>query len=192
MVLKGTASAAIIQKALLFNQCDMQPLTIFLIAAISIDGRIAGYSGHKSDWTSKEDKDFLHEMLDASDCVVVGRRTYEIAREPLSKRTCIVFTRSGKNPDTGVVCFNPAKQDFSAFVNEKAYKDIAVLGGTEVYTYFLENNLCTDLYLTIEPVVFGKGLPLFETEKFEMKNFRLQSTQPLNSQGSVLLHYTIQ
>ena len=170
----------------------MNNLKISLIAAVSIDGRIAGYSGHTSDWTSKEDKDILHAMLDKSDCVVVGRKTYEIAREPLSKRTCIVFTRSGNKSDTGVVYFDPAKQDFFAFVKGKGYTSIAVLGGTEVYTYFLENNLCTDLYLTIEPVVFGMGLPFFKTEKFDMKNFHLQSSQLLNSQGSILLHYTAQ
>ena len=167
-------------------------LTISLIAAVSIDGRIAGYSGHSSDWTSTEDKDFLHTMLDKSDCIVVGHNSYEIAREPLSKRNCIVFTGSGDKSDTGVVYFNPAKEDFFGFVKGKGYTSIAVLGGTGVYTYFLEHDLCTDFYVTIEPVVFGNGLPLFETKKFEMKNFRFQSSRLLNSQGSILLHYTAQ
>ncbi|MBI4272604.1 dihydrofolate reductase [Candidatus Uhrbacteria bacterium] len=168
----------------------MKKISISLLAAVSIDGRIAAYSGHKSDWTSKEDKDFLHSMLDASDCVVVGRNTYEIAREPLSKRNCIVFTNMSEKSDRGTVYFNPAKQDFSVFAKEKKYTSIAVLGGTGVYTYFLEHDLCTDLWLTIEPVVFGTGLALFETEKFVMKHFHLQSSRLLNSNGSILLHYT--
>lgn len=167
----------------------MQKLTISLIAAVSIDGRIAAYPGHSSDWTSKEDKDFLHKMLDESDCVVVGRRTYEIAKEPLSKRNCIVFSGSSNIQDTSSIYFNPVKQDFAEFVKEKKYTAIAVLGGPGVYTYFLENNLCTDIYLTIEPVVFGRGLPLFEADRFDMKYFRLQSSKLLNTQGSILLHY---
>lgn len=168
----------------------MQKITISLIAAVSIDGRIAAYPGHKSDWTSTEDKGFLHTMLDASDCVVVGRRTFEIAREPLSKRNCIVFSESANMQDISAIYFNPAKQDFVELIKEKKYTSIAVLGGTGVYTHFLENNLCTDIYLTIEPVVFGKGLPLFEAEHFEMKNFRLESSRLLNPQGSILLHYS--
>src|SRR3990170_3128013 len=64
------------------------------IAAVTIDGKIALDAGHFSDWTSKEDKDFLHEMLDKSDVVIVGNNTYKTAIEPLSKRNCIVFTAS--------------------------------------------------------------------------------------------------
>ena len=64
------------------------------IAAATIDGKIALDSGHFSDWTSKEDKDFLHEMLDKSDAVVVGNNTYKTAIGPPSKRNCIVFTAS--------------------------------------------------------------------------------------------------
>src|SRR3989338_8725514 len=64
------------------------------IAAMTIDGKIALDTGHFSDWTSKEDKDFLHEVLDKSDVIVVGSNTYRTAIEPLSKRNCIVPTSS--------------------------------------------------------------------------------------------------
>ena len=56
------------------------------IAAVTIDGKIALDAHSGSAWTSREDKDFLHDMLDTSDVVVVGNNTYKAAIEPLSKR----------------------------------------------------------------------------------------------------------
>ena len=160
------------------------------IAAITIDGKIALDSGHFSDWTSPEDKDFLHEMLDKSDVIVVGNNTYKTAIEPLSKRNCIVFTASvaisERKSDTLTYC-NPASSDCIPLLEK--YRTVAVLGGTQTYTYFLENDLLDELYLTIEPLVFGRGLNLFESSKDLMANFRLESTKKLNEKSSLLLHY---
>src|SRR3989344_3206281 len=102
------------------------------IVATTIDGRIALDSGHFSDWTSPEDKTFLREMLDKSD---------------------------------------------------------VVLGGTKTYSWFLENDLLDELYLTIEPITFGRGLPLFDTSKALETRFKLESSKQLNERGAVLLHY---
>ena len=160
------------------------------IAASTIDGRIALDSGHFSDWTSKEDKDFLHEMLDKSDVVVVGNNTYKTAIEPLSKRNCIVFTASvetsERKSDKLTYC-NPASSE-SIPLMEK-YETIAVLGGTKTYTWFVENDLLDEIYLTIEPIVFGRGLGLFESATMTPRKFRLESAKQLNAAGTMLLHY---
>lgn len=160
------------------------------IAAVTIDGKIALDSSHFSDWTSPEDKDFLHEMLNTSNVVVVGNNTYKTAIEPLSKRNCIVFTTSvrtsERKSDTLAYC-NPASSDCVALLQK--YETIAVLGGTKTYTWFLENDLLDELYITIEPIVFGRGLNLFGTATNLNTHFRLESTKPLNEKGTVLLHY---
>jgi dihydrofolate reductase len=160
------------------------------IAAVTIDGKIALDAGHFSDWTSPEDKDFLHQMLDRSDVVVVGNNTYKTATEPLSKRNCIVFTASvltSEHKSDKLTYCNPASSDCLAIMNR--YQTIAVLGGTKTYTWFLENNLLDELYLTIEPVIFGRGLNLFESSKNINAQFHLESTKRLNKKGSLLLHY---
>ncbi|MEK7156449.1 MAG: dihydrofolate reductase family protein [Patescibacteria group bacterium] len=160
------------------------------IAAVTIDGKIALDAGHFSDWTSPEDKDFLHEMLDKSDVIVVGNNTYKTAIGPLSKRNCIVFTASvatsERKSDTLAYC-NPASSDCIPLMRK--YEKVAVLGGTQTYTWFLENDLLDELYLTIEPIVFGRGLNLFESTEDVLAKFHLESTKPLNEKGSVLLHY---
>ncbi len=161
------------------------------IAASTIDGKIALGADHFSDWTSPEDKDFLHEMLDQSDVVVVGNNTYKTAIEPLSKRNCIVLTSSvatSERKSDKLLLWNPVTTTFEAVAGN--YKTAALLGGTQAYTYFLENDLLDELYLTIEPLVFGRGLPLFETKENKLTQFKLASTKQLNDKGSLLLHYT--
>lgn len=162
------------------------------IAAATIDGKIALDAGHFSDWTSREDKDFLHEMLDKSDVVVVGNNTYKTAIEPLSKRNCIVLTSSvatTERKNEKLLLWNPAGISYASVLQNTEIETVAILGGTQTYTYFLENDLLDEIYLTIEPLVFGRGLPLFESSKDAQLRFRLESTKQLNDAGSILLHY---
>lgn len=158
---------------------------------MTIDGKIALDARSGSTWTSPEDKDFLRDMLDKSDIVVVGNNTYKAAIEPLSKRNCIVFTTSvttSERKSEKLAYCNPASSDCLSLM--QAYETVAVLGGAKTYTYFLENDLLDEIYLTIEPLLFGRGLNLFESSKDIGPHFRLKSTKQLNEKGTVLLHYT--
>ncbi len=160
------------------------------IAAMTLDGKIARHAHHMSDWTSVEAKAFLHEELDASDVVIVGKTTYDIAFEPLSKRNCIVLTRGvsiREQRSDSLVYFNATAADVREELSR--YRRAALLGGTQVYTYFLEQNLIDRLYLTIEPLVFGSGLPLFNSTELLETRFVLASHRVLNDSGTVLLTY---
>ncbi len=66
--------------------------------------------------------------------------------------------------------------------------EIAICGGSSIYSMFLEAGAVTDVYLTIEPLIFGRGVKLFEApSKAELK---LQSVNKLND-STVLLHYKV-
>ncbi|HEY4526429.1 MAG TPA: dihydrofolate reductase family protein [Candidatus Paceibacterota bacterium] len=162
------------------------------IAAITIDGKTALDANHFSDWTSPEDKVFMRALLDKSDVVVVGNNTYKTAVEPLSKRNCIVLTSSvaaTERKNEKLLLWNPTAVPYSSVLQNTRIEKVAVLGGTQTYTYFLENDLLDEIYLTIEPLVFGRGLHLFESQKNLSRRFRLESTKLLNEKGSLLLHY---
>lgn len=165
-------------------------MKIIAIVAISIDGKIATHSKHFSNWTSTEDKDFLHSTLDKCDVIIVGNNTYKIARKPLSKRNCIVLTSSVNTTckkSKNLVYCNPNNTKLLDLIS--TYKLVAVLGGTQAYTYCLENNLLDELFVTIEPLVFGRGLNIFHSEKIKTIFFQLISIKKLNNSGSLLLHY---
>ena len=163
------------------------------IAAVSLDGKIAADSKHFSDWTSAEDKKFMRAMLDTCDVVVVGNNTYKTAKKPLSKRNCIVLTRSiAKTVRRGpnLLFLNTKSVSLKKTIQSAGYKKIAILGGAQTYSYCLENGMLTDLYLTIEPVIFGAGIPLFDG-KFKMRPTEIVSVKKLNRMGSVLIHATL-
>ncbi len=163
-----------------------------IFAAVSVDGKIAAPGFEGAHWTSKEDKKFLHEFLDKSDVVIVGATTYELAKEPLAKRNCIVFSRkkSMSKKSSKLITINPEKQDIDAYIRSKGYKKIAILGGSQVYSYFLGHDLVDDIYLTIEPILFGSGTPLVAAE-LGKKSLTLQSCKLLNKKGTLLLRYRV-
>lgn len=166
-------------------------MTITCIAAVTLDGKIAQHQRHFTDWTSTEDKRALTEKLNASDVVIVGRNTFDIAHQPLSRRNCIVFTRSVDSPkrmsDRLLFC-NPAETDVHALLEN--YSAIAVLGGTPVYSWFFKQGLVDSLLLTIEPIVFGYGLPLFDLgDQVPDIHWQLTACTRLNERGSLLLKY---
>jgi dihydrofolate reductase len=169
----------------------MSAPTYNAIVAVTIDGKIAKDKHHMSDWTSKEDKEFMRAELKKSDVIVIGNNTYKTATGPLSKRNCIVFTRSVENTKQeheNLLYCNPANTSIEKLIKEKGYKTIAILGGAATYSYFLEKNLIDNLYLTIEPLIFGDGIGLFNApHKARMKFITMKQ---LNLEGAVLLHYT--
>ncbi len=168
----------------------MKKVKYLAIAAASLDGRIAGHEKHFSDWTSVEDKKFMRALLDACDVVIVGNSTYKTAKKPLSKRNCIVLTRTIKTTKQvapNLLYLNTKGARLKRVIAKEKYKKVAVLGGAQVYTYCLENGMLTDLYLTIEPVIFGNGIPLF-AGKLKIRNPKIVSVKKLNRKGSVFLH----
>ena len=178
-----------------------------MVAATTLDGKIARNSNHPSDWTSPEDKDFMHAELDKCDVIIVGNKTYELVKKPLSKRNCIVFTRSidrTKQQDDKLIYINPKSKSIQKFIEEKGYKRVCILGDAQVYGYFLEHSLIDEIWLTIEPIIFGSGISLFGPstssgstlisnnevdKKIETREYKLVTVKQLNQQGTVLLHY---
>ena len=173
------------------NTKNMNKKNILLVA-VTIDGKIARHDNHFSDWTSPEDKQHLHKILDGCDVIVVGNKTYKTAITPLSKRKCIVFTRSVKNTkqvNKHCLYLNPKNIDIKSIISKNKYKNICILGGTSVYSFALENNMVDEIYLTIEPLVFGYGLSLFDANIKNKRKYKLISVKKLNKAGTVLLHY---
>lgn len=162
------------------------------LAAVTIDGKIAKNEKHFSNWTSAEDKVFLRKELDCSDVIIVGNNTYKTAIKPLSKRNCIVLTSKVKTvsvENENLVLLNPKKVNLKTFIKTLGYQTITVLGGAKTYDYCLSKGMLDELFITIEPITFGAGINLFNSDKPSQKKWTLVSTKKLNSSGTILLHY---
>ncbi|MDP2656523.1 MAG: dihydrofolate reductase [bacterium] len=158
--------------------------------ATSIDGRISLSHHHPPEWTSKEDWTFFQSSLSRMDAVVVGRNTYNAVADRLRKRHTYVLSH---RPDTltrrGMVTFvNPATVDLPTLL--KDYHNVAVLGGGSVYDFMAEHGLLNELFVTVEPLIFGRGKEMFSGGTKTIQT-QLLSVRKLNKNGTLLLHYKI-
>jgi dihydrofolate reductase len=65
-------------------------------------------------------------------------------------------------------------------LEKEGVKDLAVCGGATIYTMFLKSGLINKIYLTIEPIIFGSGIKLFN-EPIEQKFKLIKSEQKENT-----------
>ena len=166
-----------------------RPKFVGFVAA-TVDGRISLTKNKLPDWTSKEDWWFFQNSLKRFDAFVVGRNTYDSAAKRLQRRNTYVFSSRPKGiQKIGNVTFvNPGRTNLKKLFRN--YKNVAVLGGGPVYRYMAEKKLLDELYVTFEPLVFGRGREMFAGGT---KTTRLQllSVRRLNKAGTILLHYRL-
>lgn len=158
--------------------------------ASSIDGRISLLNTHPPEWTSKEDWKFFQSSLARMDAVVVGRNIYNGVADRLRKRTTVVLTHRVKTcVRRGSVTFvNPSGVCLRDVLSP--FHRVGILGGGSVYMYMLNQGMMDDLYVTLEPLVFGRGNTMF-SEGSDTAHMRLFSIKQLNKQGTLLLHYSV-
>lgn len=161
----------------------------FIIAATTADGYIARTGTELVSWTSRADKNFFKEMTKKAGVIVMGSNTYETIGKPLPDRRNIVLSRSKTSADfPGAEVTSETPTELVARLTKEGVKELAVCGGSSVYASFMKAGLVDTLYLTLEPIVFGKGVPLF-SESVETK---LELKQVHNiGEGSVVLEYSV-
>ncbi len=163
-------------------------MNVFLIVAQSADGFIAKNQTHlATDWTSKEDKQFFTERTKKAGVVVMGSTTYETFMRPLKERLNIVYSRD--KTYEGVETTQKPPTELITELEGRGYEEVAICGGASIYTLFMEAGLIQTLYFTVEPILFGQGISLFN-KSIEQK-LVLKSSEKLNDQGTILLEYGI-
>ena len=166
-------------------------MNIWLIAAVSVNGFIAQSSDQRSlDWTSREDLEFFIQKTKEAGVVIMGRKTFETIGRPLKDRRLIVMTRQEgmKSHMEGVEFTTLPPVELVNKLTAEGVKTAVLAGGASLYSQFLQESLVTDLYLTVEPLLFGQGIPF--ASGFDRMNLKLVEVKKLNEQ-TVLLHHKV-
>lgn len=170
-----------------------------MIMVTTLNGKIT--KGNDPDifkWTSKEDQKYFSSLLKKNKLLVMGSETYEAARKNIkldSNQLRVILTR---DPGRYKVNAVPGKLEFSnespqqlvKQLENKGFKQMLLLGGGTINTLFLKENLVDELYLTLEPKIFGKGKTLIREGEFEIL-LKLINIKKLNQSGTLLLKYKI-
>jgi dihydrofolate reductase len=171
-------------------------MNVFLIAAISADGFVGKTGNHRSsDWTSPEDLRFYVDRIKEADAIIVGSRTFQTFHRYPKGSNWIIYTRTPEtfeNPNPKVItamATNEEPKDLIKRLAAEGKQNIAISGGASVYTMFMNAGVVNKLYLTIEPVLFGSGIKLFD--KDVSLALQLVNTIRLTDQ-TVVLEYNVQ
>lgn len=180
-------------------------MNVFLIAALSGDGFLGRDEAHNSmEWTSKEDSEWFWTRTEQAGAIVMGRKTFGATRRPytpLPNRKNYVLTGDpakwqveSQYPLAKLEYINLAPAELLAKAEQDAkelgFSELAICGGTSIYTQFLLAGLLETLYLTRETSVkLGEGIPLFAGQDLEQvlaDSFKLAQEKTLNDQGTLL------
>jgi dihydrofolate reductase len=138
-------------------------ISTFIIAAVSKDGFIArDEKDNPFKWTSKEDKESFINLTKDAGVVIVGSKTFTTFPKPLKDRLNIVYSRSWKFEGENVETTSDKPRSLLGKLKRRGYKKAAVIGGAEIYKMFFESGMIDKIYLTVEPIEFGTGIPFFK------------------------------
>jgi dihydrofolate reductase len=164
-------------------------MKIFLIAALSADGFIAKDAQHSPfNWTSKADKRRFIDLTKKAGVIVMGSSTYRTIGKPLAERLNIVYSKT--QHFEGVEMTQDDPRVLIKKLEERGCREVAICGGSNIYTMFMKAGVVDTLYLTIEPVLFGKGIGLFNEDLHYL--LKLKSSQVSEMGGSLLLEYEVE
>jgi dihydrofolate reductase len=164
-------------------------MKVFIIAALTADGFIGRDAGHLADWTSPEDKKLFVSLTKQAGTMVMGARTFATIGKALPGRKTIVYTSKPEAFSVeGVEATNEAPEVLLRRLAGEGIEQVAICGGASIYGLFMRAGLVDELYLTIEPVLFGAGITLFDAPT--QTKLHLLESRPLND-NTVLLHYAV-
>lgn len=171
-------------------------MNVLLIGVVSLDGKTADAQGETHTWTSAEDWDEFVRLRDASEVIVMDAQTYEAVKpQPDTKLLRVVLASSPEKYQSVAV---PGQLEFvtetpKALVerlSRAGRQKLMVAGSMQINSDFLAAGLVSEVYLTFEPVLLGKGAPLLAEHSLQI-NLTLQSVRQLNERGTLLARYLV-
>ena len=174
-------------------------MKITLCYVASADGRVTGPKGEQPKrWASPEDQTQFQKLIKENGVVIIGRNTYLAHRKQLkltpNVRRIVMTAQPGalkKDEVKGRLEFTSLSPVKLVRALEKGgYRRALLAGGPRLSAAFLKAKIVNELYLTIEPKLFGAGLPTLEGN-FPQIRMKLLGEKQLNKNGTLLLRYKI-
>ncbi|MFZ7128342.1 MAG: dihydrofolate reductase family protein [Desulfobacterales bacterium] len=161
-----------------------------LMMAQTLDGKIARSPNHFPDWTGKADKRLFVEVTRRAGVIIMGSSTFDTLKTPLPGRRLIVMTRdpSRRTNWDNAAFTREAPPAILKRLEAEGYDEVVLAGGATINGLFAAENLIDELMITVVPIVFGKGISMFDREvsmKLDLIEFK-----PLG-EGLVWFHYRV-
>ncbi len=175
----------------------------------SLDGFVAGPNG-EMDWIYVDDEIFEYagERINETDTALYGRVTYQMmenywpsaGEQPgaskhdiehsrwYNKAVKVILSRSmqGRQLANTTIISDALSENINRLKAQPG-KDIIIFGSPGAAHSLMEYDLIDDFWLFVNPVLLGKGIPLFSNVE-DKRKLRLLSSHVFSS-GVIVLHY---
>ncbi|MFN8673067.1 MAG: dihydrofolate reductase family protein [Candidatus Sericytochromatia bacterium] len=178
---------------------------------ISLDGFVAGLNG-EMDWIKVDEEifDYVGKRISQGDTALYGKNTYQMMQsywptagdKPTAtkhdiehskwykKVQKIVLSKSLKDLDlSNTIIINDNLSDKINEIKQQEGEDILIFGSPTATHSLMKENLIDGYWLFVNPIILGKGIPLFSDIKDKIK-LKLLNTKTFNS-GVTELNYIV-
>jgi dihydrofolate reductase len=168
-----------------------------LIFVSSLDGKVTKWGEpNVRSWSSHQDQDYYKKVWNESKLIIMGSTTFNADTfNPSPDHLLIVMTGNPDRYKTAVVpgqieFTNESPAELFSRFTKKGYQQMLVVGGPHVATSFLQEQLIDELWLTIEPKIFGMGANFATDAKLDIDT-RLIQIEKVNDQGTLITKYAV-
>lgn len=164
---------------------------VILGLAVSLDSFIEGPNG-EYDWCFIGQDYGMSEFMQRIDALIMGRKSYEVAKQyegesPWHEKKTYLFSNTMKEAEKGVEIVKGDVASQLMAIKNNSGKDIWLFGGADLIAQFVEADLIDEYWLSVHPVLLGKGKPLFQ--HFAKRKLLVLKEHKVYSSGLVSLIY---
>ena len=170
-------------------------MKLILMMAMTADGIIAKDKTQNADWTSKADKRVFIAETKKHGAIIMGETTFEaMGGRALPGRLNLILSMTPERYATRAVAgalefLNAPPAAVVGYLEAKNFQSAILGGGARTNASFLKAGLVDEIWLTVEPKVFGAGLNFTEGEVLDL-NLELLEAEKIGD-NAVLLKYRI-
>lgn len=168
-----------------------------LIFVSTLDGKVTKWGEQNVRlWSSHQDQDYYKNVWSESQLIVMGSNTFNADKfDSSSSHQIIVMTSQPEKYKSleipGQIEFtNETPVELTSRFLHKGHQQMLVVGGPHVATSFLQEQLIDEIWLTIEPKIFGVGDNFAMETKLDI-NLRLIQSEKVNDQGTLITKYAV-
>lgn len=168
-----------------------------LIFVSSLDGKITKWGAPDiRQWSSVNDQEHFDTIWNNTRVIIMGSGTYlPDPVKPNSNHHFIVITRhpeeyAGKQVPGQLEFTNENPGNILARSEKSGEEKVLVVGGPHVANMFLKAKLISELWLTLEPKIFGSGGNFVIDEQLDIELKLLSCTQ-VNGEGTLITKWAV-
>lgn len=166
-------------------------MKVILYMAITANGMIAK-SNREVEWSSEEGESYYSKVKEIGN-LITGSVTYP-EYEPqnfkdMGDPLVVILTKDKSRKVSEKVNFANSPLQAIKILEDNGFKEALVAGGAKTNASFLKENLIDEIFLDLEPIIYGEGLPLFSPTG-EKLNLKLLETKKIGS-DTLQLHYEV-